>query len=101
MKEGRRWKGKSSTGEGSEGLEKGPFVGFGTGCEALVLIFLSSLFEAPRPGGQPRHPHAVTVCRGRVSGGVCRAGQDIQSRLHCLPGLNTTLEHLPPAGRQQ
>lgn len=23
------------------------------------------------------------------------------SRLHCLPGLNTALEHLPPGGRQQ
>lgn len=36
MKDGRRGKGKSHTGKGTETLENGPFVGFDTGCGGLV-----------------------------------------------------------------
>lgn len=36
--EGRRWKGKSCSGEGSEMLENVPFVGFYIGCGGGNLV---------------------------------------------------------------
>lgn len=48
-KEGRRCKGKSCTGEGSETRENGPFVGFGTGCGGGGLVWFFCLYCSKPP----------------------------------------------------
>lgn len=85
-KEGRRWKGKSCTGEERKTLENGSFVGFDIsyGGGGLVWFFLLYCSTLPRPAGSPVSP-MLSLCAG--GGWVCRAGgQDVQTRLHCLPG---------------
>lgn len=60
-KEGRRWKGKSHTGEGSETLENRPFVGFDTGCGGGGLVWFFHLY-CLKPPAQLAAPSAP-CCR--------------------------------------
>lgn len=49
VKEGRRWKGKSCTREGSKTLENGPFVGFDIGCGGGGLVWFFRLYCSKPP----------------------------------------------------
>lgn len=68
VKEGRRWKGKSCTGEGSETLGNGPFVGFDISCGGGGLVWFF-LLCCSKPSAQLAALSALCCCCMQGEGG--------------------------------